>query len=1160
MKRITKAGIATLMGGLLLTIAITGNININHKKKFDEKLLAATSPMLPEVSWDKYAKIYMNGETSANTAYANSDIAGTGFYASAVSASSMGYDEATRYVEQMSPKSQALAYTLPNEVASGVFDTEQQAFSPTVSGYGSWWNEEDASSLTPRIAKVSQVSGIYQRPTEKFEVAQEGRPGKCVTSNFTFLPGTDVAEENEYQLSGGTNRVDEDELYFYQNFYSHRRIGPRFIFTSADEFYSDSVWHNNQTLYVRSEALTGCHAFTNREEASAYAKGTEIDGTIPQGTTVTVSEPRTFSPSPSDPLDTSSWDPYVLQAESGGQVYFTPQAAQEGLSGKHLSDRLTATHPLIPDMWEDNLVCMDPQCYGPLGSDKSGYAEDTRPIDTGVLFLTLEASKKPLVVCSRRETSFTARVTPVTNTTGQDMQIQFRKQDAVDNTRFAEATGFRYQYWDGTYSEEYGFGLFQSLDTYDYNHRLHACAGGKITPGKHGVRPTLTLNPSSVIFASTPSNGQEIQVTPLLDERPTTKLTANQGYTLTIKDDRQQVTRVSERLNDHGITAEAKERVVRVKPRAATINMDVEASYSPDAGTNYITAMGIDVTDSNIVKIGRLAKATSDTTEVTLDLTNLIADRNTVGNSAKVLLYTEQMHDANETNTISATPYEIEIVIVDEQTLDFDAATKAEFAKPQTYGTPITIGAEMTSSSWDATTPMVFSLEGTDAANYASITDQNWNKTTGKLTATLTYLKPGVMDLRLKVSKAGTDIYTSAEKISSVITINKRKIALLVDPKTQYVGDPFNLSSDIKITESLLNASGETIAGTAVVSGDTSPYHVTVEKLADPAVTELPTTDGKLNADAEGIWKILLKGDTAAIDAFDEKYEVVLKDYLENATKIIEVKPLNFRLIVNDNFTKQPQSSTVIDGESFAFSAEIIYPITKGDAGEDKLTAEEQQLSYKIQKKVNGETAYQDVTGGVFHCNDELGILTVNYKSDAVSSTDHLSAYRVLVWNQKNKNSSVSDNVEDYAAISKEAVLQVTTNPATLVNVPSAIECRAFGDVIKDADISESGVITEADTKIQLENTNASLAGNFRIMTDPEVSMVKESKKTYTLDVLKSDGSKLSSDNLLMTLNKDHKSESFNLSGVAHEYMEIGTYKGIMTFTIKYETGSPVPK
>lgn len=682
----------------------------------------------------------------------------------------------------------------------------------------------------------------------------------------------------------------------------------------------------------------------------------------------------------------------------------------------------------------------------------------------------------------------------------------------------------------------------------------HPCTSDPITQGKHRVRPTLKMNTDSVFFAMSYTSGKEATLASDLTSEVVTYMRSGVSKKMTLKDNKQGITSVTGNSTDTNILGieQISDKKVKIKVRKGTsaISLKVDGNFAANGGKNYVTQMGIDVTDSNKVKIGRLAiKADSGSTDITLGLQKIIADRNTIGNSAKVNLYTEELNDPYVSNTIAETPYEVEVVIVEDQKIAFDSATKTALTGTQTYGDSMTITAQMPDAVSDPSSDAKFSLEGTNASTYASITNQKWEPTTRKLTATLTFLKPGASDLKLKVSKAGSDLYTACEE-SVAVSIRKRKISLTVNSGSYFVGEPFDVTKNLSITSELLNESGGTIAGTAIVSGDTSPYSITLENIADSSKKVIPVTNGRLDQTAVGDWKILLRGNETAIKTFSEKYEVSLKDYSQNASRIISVKPVNFKAITNTNFTKHPLPATVYSSSiPVTFSAKVRYPITRED-GVTPLTSQEQQLNYKVQRKLQGAAEFVDIYGGTIDCNDSLGIATITYELKSIQSSDDMSVYRMLVWNKRNQAASASDKVEDYAAISQEAVLKKSVDPEYLIQVPRAIEVSDFGDKIQDAEISDSGEITKTKSEIKLCGV---LMGTYEIRTEPIVNLSVEGGKASQLQVIKPDGTKvLSKDDLLMQFyGGSPKSDTFSLIGSIYDFKEAGTYRGYMTFHLK---------
>ena len=307
------------------------------------------------------------------------------------------------------------------------------------------------------------------------------------------------------------------------------------------------------------------------------------------------------------------------------------------------------------------------------------------------------------------------------------------------------------------------------------------------------IRPLVTLNPDAIIFASkasTPNRG----VNQILGKSEWAKhLTASnsEGYKLTLRDPSMSVSKVSKTTGDTDIIRQTGNKIA-IKKGISTITLNVDASGSGESTPTGISALSTNA-DGSEEMFGTLAAyKASGTTEVTINLSNLM-DTNTLGASKTIQVYVEQQNGPQNTDYISA-PYDIEVVVADgEQEL---ALKKDSVMNGYEYGTDFTVTAivneDKENRKFDAEKEMVATIaEGYE--EYATVKSSTWNATTGETTIVVHPLKSGKVKLNLHKDENWDKgfIVSSGDVKTAEIDIGKRNVTLQPKKQTQVKNELF---------------------------------------------------------------------------------------------------------------------------------------------------------------------------------------------------------------------------------------------------------------------------------------------------------------------------------------------------------------------------------
>lgn len=253
-----KAGIVLLLGGLLVAGGITGNVNINKKKKFDEQLLAATAPTLPAFTYDKYAKWYFGGSSESNIAYADSNVAGTGFLSPVISETSMTYEDAAWEIQMFDSSPDRLIegihahekqiiqeISLPTYMFWDVNNADRSKFRLDDTTEYSYWGEQYwLGDLTIQHALVNTSLTKFQRTAYENVVVGNS----CVEQQIDIPEGVDTIQDY--------SPMDKDYITSESKYTSTSyQLGAIRIEDESADYYSTSSnqWVNYKVAYLLAD-------------------------------------------------------------------------------------------------------------------------------------------------------------------------------------------------------------------------------------------------------------------------------------------------------------------------------------------------------------------------------------------------------------------------------------------------------------------------------------------------------------------------------------------------------------------------------------------------------------------------------------------------------------------------------------------------------------------------------------------------------------------------------------------------------------------------------------------------------------------------------------------------------------------------------------------
>lgn len=348
------------------------------------------------------------------------------------------------------------------------------------------------------------------------------------------------------------------------------------------------------------------------------------------------------------------------------------------------------------------------------------------------------------------------------------------------------------------------------------------------------IRPVVTLNPDSIIFASPSVEDNRAGASTLkaTSARFETNLTstATDGYKLTLQDPAMEVSSVKIKEGDDSVYKQSGTKIA-IKKGTKSLTLNVGATGSGEAAPNGVSALSTSTTGEEM--FGTLASISgAGTYEVTIDLENLM-DVETGGTTKTISLYAEQQNGPQNTDYISV-PYDIEVVVVDgEQEL---ALKQDTVMNGYEYGTDFTVTAvvneDKANRKFDVEKEMVATIaEG--YADIATIKSSTWNSETGETTIVVHPLKSGKVKLNLHKDENWDKgfIVSSGDVKTAEIDIGKRNVTLQPKKQSQVKNELFV----DPVIES--HYTGDT-AKAGLVNDDALPESITVKTTNSDTNTE----------------------------------------------------------------------------------------------------------------------------------------------------------------------------------------------------------------------------------------------------------------------------------------------------------------------------------
>lgn len=669
------------------------------------------------------------------------------------------------------------------------------------------------------------------------------------------------------------------------------------------------------------------------------------------------------------------------------------------------------------------------------------------------------------------------------------------------------------------------------------------------------VRPQITLNPDAIVFASTPDAeqrkaGKELSSFNMTNTR-SLSAAETAGYKLTLLDNAMSLSDVKVHKNDSSVLQNGNK--IHIKKGTSTLTLDASTVGDGESTPNGIAALSYDSAGNEV--IGTLASITgAGTNEISIDLSNLM-DVNTLGSSKKINLFAEQQNGAKTTDYMSA-PYDIEVVVSEEQKLSLDAESQAK--NSVMYGETLELTALVndgnTTIGWAEDTPLTASILEADKSK-VEIKSQKWDEKTGQLLIQLNPLTGGDATFQLELNKEASVLDKSYRKADSVksqqITLRSRPITVTPKGNLLYDGNPF---SDFP-WDFETKLSDESISGDALVNGDTLPYAVETTPLtADTPASPQVDKDGLLTVENGGKeWALSVKGkDASETEIFERKYTVTKNNYDPTANKDSKLRVDAFKEI---EIIKNPDDAMAKKDDTYRFIVQAKYDVgIPNHEGTTDLIY--QEFSYQWEISTDDGTTWEEAPGNstALYDNDN-GIATLTYTGTNVQTAEEGALFRCRVWNKRN-------TINNTMPTSDIAKLSVRTDPAVFIEIPKTVEMeKEDSRLITTKDMQKIKLI-EFENKVSTNKTSKQtiLEGAFQIKTNPtfQLSLIQEVEDTrkaiYDVTVYKEDNhTPLSEYEELMTLNqKDKKEGGFYIKTLVDNDKPRGTYKGKMVFTITY--------
>lgn len=670
-----------------------------------------------------------------------------------------------------------------------------------------------------------------------------------------------------------------------------------------------------------------------------------------------------------------------------------------------------------------------------------------------------------------------------------------------------------------------------------------------------GTRPLITINPTSILFASTSSTENRTPTRILSTNHQITRslsASTSEGYKLTLLDSDMSISEIKTTDVDPSVIKQSGNKIY-IKKGTTTLNLNTDIVGDGESTPNGISALSSDSTGNEV--FGTLASISgAGTHEISIDLSNLM-DVNTLGSSKTISIYAEQQNGPKTTDYMSA-PYDIEVVVSEEQKLSLD--TESMTKTSVMYGEALELTAQVnegdTAIGW-ADTALTVSVPEADKAK-VEITSQEWDATTGKVLVKLKPLTGNDATFQLELNKdasSSDESYLKADTVKTQpIILKSRPITITPKGYLLYDGDSFTSAFPWEFETKL---SDESISGDALVNSDTLPY--TIETIALTENTpSIPTVDadGNLTTVNGGKeWGLSLKGkDVTETETFEKKYAVTKNNYHAVNNPISKLRIDAFKGI---EITKQPDDAMAKKDDTYRFIVEAKYDVNIPNHT-DTSDIEYQEFTYQWEISTDSGSTWEAAPGSnTISYDDTNGIATLTYTGTNVQTEDEGALFRCRVWNKRNV-------IENTMPTSDEAELSVRTDPAVFIEIPKTVEMEKTDTRLISTKDMQKIKLVEFDNKVSTNKPGKQTIpeGTFQIDTDPTFQLaliqgVEEARKAkYDVTVYKEDNrTPLSKHEELMTLNqKDKKEGGFYIRTMVDNDKPRGIYKGKMVFTITY--------
>ncbi|MCR0330831.1 hypothetical protein MKA37_06760 [[Clostridium] innocuum] len=480
------------------------------------------------------------------------------------------------------------------------------------------------------------------------------------------------------------------------------------------------------------------------------------------------------------------------------------------------------------------------------------------------------------------------------------------------------------------------------------------------------IRPIVTINRGSIIFASSSSTGVRTASSTLepMNGRFTTNLQSSEsgGYKFIVENSAMKVSDVQTKEGDTSVYKQIGNKIA-IKKGTKSLTLNVGATGSGAAAPNGVSALSTSKTGEEM--FGTLASISgAGNNEVTIDLENLM-DVETGGSKKTISLYAEQQNGPQNTDYISA-PYDIEVFVVDgEQEL---ALKKDTVMNGYEYGTDFTVTAivneDKENRKFDAEKEMVATIaEGYE--EFATVKSSTWNATTGETTIVIHPLKSGKVKLNLHKDENWDKgfIVSSGDVKTAEIDIGKRNVTLQPKKQTQ-------VKNELFVDPVIESHYPGDAAKPGLVNDDALPESITVKTTnsATSTVEDIPsrTLSGNKRFTTIGIW-------TQSVDfeeynknkTLDEKYvftgaenDYEVKDAFTPDDTYIDISPV---CKYKDDDKDCWNSGTVTVKPSEKAKAEGYDLIKNTTKAEDQIETNEDNFASEFTITGPARTAIEDI-------------------------------------------------------------------------------------------------------------------------------------------------------------------------------------------------------